>query len=178
MAKKKGKKWKTEEIECNPSKKVTNLLDRMERILRNCFRKSISWDQKVCCIHNKGTQVFCADFSMSCTNKNGNTIRSLGKISKITPPLKSKCSYEWWKEERGFRTGCKLFITQALQIIWFGFVYIQKRHLNNLSSQPIVPENLLFFPKEIMCDWSLKQTAELRPHNNKGFLSVNVLHQA
>lgn len=170
-----GKELKNRKDKNNPSKKVTNLLDGIKRVLRNAFGNSGSCSQKVYCIHNKGTQIFCSDLSMSCTSKKGSTIRSLREIYKIIPPFKFRCSYEWRKGGRGFRSGCKLCIMQVLKIAWFGFVYIQKRHLNNLSSQPIVPENLLFFPKDVVCDWFLKQLLSYDPTNNIEFLSVNVL---
>lgn len=150
----------------------------MKRLLRNGFGNSGSCNQKVYCIHNKGMQILCSDLSMSCTSKKGSTIRSLTEIYKTFPPFKFKCLCEWRKGGRGFRSGCKLYIMQALKIVWFCFVCIQKRHLNNVSSQPTVPENLFFFPKEVMCDWSLKQLLSYDPTNNMGFLSVNVLQQA
>lgn len=177
MAKKNGKELKNRKEKNNPSKKVTDLLDRMKRLLRNGFGNSGSCNPKVYCIHNKGTRVFCSDLSISCTSKKGSTIFWLREIYKITPPFKFMCSHEWRKGGKGFRSGCKLFVTQALKIVWFGFVCIQKRHLNNLSSQPIVPENLLF-PKEVVCDWSLKQLLSYNPTTNTGFLAVNVLQQA
>jgi len=90
MAKKNGKELKNRKDKNNPSKKVTNLLDRMKRLLGN----GRDCNQKVYCIHNKGMQISCSDFSMSCTSKKGSTIRSLREIYKITPPFEFKCSYE------------------------------------------------------------------------------------
>lgn len=117
--------WKTERIKINiPSKKVTHLLVRMERLLRNWFGNSGSSNQKVYCICNKGTQIFYSDLAMNCTDKKS-AIRSFWEIYKVAPCL--KCSYEWRRSVRGFRSGCKLFITEALKVLCFCFVGIQKR---------------------------------------------------
>lgn len=94
MAKKNGKELKNRKDKNNPSKKVTNLLDRMKRLLRNGFGNSDSSNQKVYCINNKSRQIFCSDLSMSCTSKKGSTIRSLRETYKVTSHFKFKCSYE------------------------------------------------------------------------------------
>lgn len=169
-------KWKgieKQRIKINiPSKKVTHLLVRMERLLRNWFGNSGSSNQKVYCICNKGTQIFYSDLAVNCTDKKS-AIRSFWEIYKVAPCL--KCSYEWRRSVRGFRSGCKLFITQALKVVCFCFVGIQKRlNLNNLSSLPVVSANLLF-PKEAVCDWSLKQLLTCNATSNLELLSVHVL---
>lgn len=76
---------------------------------------------------------------------------------------------------RVFGSGCKLFIIQALKIVCFCFVGIQKRHLNNLSSPPVVPVNLFLFPKEAACDWALKQLLSYNVTSNIELLPVLVL---
>lgn len=74
-----------------------------------------------------------------------------------------------------FGNGCKLFITQALKIVCLCFVGIQKRYLNNLSSPPVVPANLLPFPKAAVWDWSVEQLLSSSATRNTELLSVLAL---
>lgn len=69
MAKKNGKELKNRKDKNNPSEKVTHLLVRMERLLRNWFGNSGSCNQKVYCICNKGTQIFYSDLAMNGADK-------------------------------------------------------------------------------------------------------------
>lgn len=103
--------------------------------------------------------MFYSDLAVECTEKcNQKFLRDLQSSSVFKV-------FIWVKErQRGFGSGCKLFITQALKTVCFCLVGIQKRHLNNLSSPPAVPANLLLFPKEAGCDWSLKHCWVTMPH--------------
>lgn len=75
MAKKDGKELKNRKEKNNPSKEVTHLLVRMERLLRNTFGNSDSRNQKVWRTCNKGRQIFYCDLAVNCTGEKS-TIRT------------------------------------------------------------------------------------------------------